>query len=214
MLIPITFLLMNYYGIYGVYAAMAISELLMIIIVEATRKLLQNHGKLSQKGLLMILKPEHDDLFNSTIEATEKNAIGISEKIIEYCQARNVDERTAYVLGLSAEEIVQRTHNGRMRRLDEKYRYRLGHIGKSQVHGLEDKSEWIMGEVFMKYLANSTKTICDHFGKHIIFINVMRRISVDCDCAGVEAEEPTIADIGICASTDILIIDQACVDMV
>jgi len=42
----------------------------------------------------------------------------------------------------------------------------------------------------------------------------MRRMSVDCDCAGVEAEEPTIADIGILASTDILAIDQASCDLV
>ena len=39
-------------------------------------------------------------------------------------------------------------------------------------------------------------------------------MSVDCDCAGVSAAEPTMADIGICASTDILAIDQACIDMV
>lgn len=106
LLIPITFLLMHYYGIYGVCAAVAISELLTIIIVEATRKFLQNRGKLPQEGLLMIPNPEHDDTFNCTIEATEKNATGISEKIIEYCQARNVNERTAYILGLSAEEIA------------------------------------------------------------------------------------------------------------
>ena len=42
----------------------------------------------------------------------------------------------------------------------------------------------------------------------------MRRMSVDCDCAGLAAAEPTIPDIGICASTDILAVDQACVDMV
>ena len=42
----------------------------------------------------------------------------------------------------------------------------------------------------------------------------MRRMSVDCDCAGVAAAEPTIPDIGILASTDILAIDQACIDLV
>lgn len=42
----------------------------------------------------------------------------------------------------------------------------------------------------------------------------MRRMSVDCDCAGVEAEEPTISDIGILASTDIFAIDQASCDLV
>ena len=106
LLIPITFLLMHYYGIYGVCAAVPISELLTIIIVEAVRKIQQERGKLPQEGLLMIPNPAHDDSFDVTIEATEKNALGISEKIIEYCNVRNVDERTAYILGLSAEEIA------------------------------------------------------------------------------------------------------------
>lgn len=97
-----------------------------------------------------------------------------------------------------------------------------GHVGKAQVHALDlnnlpgddEDDRWPEGEYFMEHMADSAKATCDHFGKHIIFINVMRRMSVDCDCAGVEAEEPTIADIGICASTDILAVDQACVDMV
>ncbi len=106
LLIPITFLLMNYYGIYGVCAAVPISELLTIIIVEGTRKILQERGKLPQEGLLMIPKPEHDDSLDITIEASEKNAVGVSIKIIDYCSAHGVDERTAYVLGLAAEEIA------------------------------------------------------------------------------------------------------------
>ena len=97
-----------------------------------------------------------------------------------------------------------------------------GHVGKAQVHapdlndlpGDDDDDRWPEGEIFMEHMTDSAKATCDHFGKHIIFINVMRRISVDCDCADVEAEEPTIADSGICASTDILAVDQACVDMV
>ena len=106
LLIPITFLLMHYYGIYGVCAAVPISELLTIIIVEGTRKFLQERGKLPQEGLLMIPNPEHDDSFDVTIEANEENSDGLSEKIIEYCRARNVDEHKAYVLGLAAEEIA------------------------------------------------------------------------------------------------------------
>ena len=97
-----------------------------------------------------------------------------------------------------------------------------GHIGKAQVHildvnnlpGDDDDDLWPEGEIFMEHMCDSAKATCDHFGKHIIFINVMRRMSVDCDCAGVEAEEPTIADIGILASTDILAIDQASCDLV
>ena len=95
-----------------------------------------------------------------------------------------------------------------------------GKVGKAQVHGLdpnnipEDDDLWPEGELLMELMCDSAKATCDHFGKQIIFINVMRRMSVDCDCAGVEAEEPTIADIGILASNDILAIDQACCDLV
>ena len=95
-----------------------------------------------------------------------------------------------------------------------------GKVGKAQVHGLdpnnipEDDDLWPEGELLMELMCDSAKATCDHFGKRIIFINVMRRMSVDCDCAGIEAEEPTIADIGILASNDILAIDQACCDLV
>ena len=66
----------------------------------------------------------------------------------------------------------------------------------------------------MERMAESAKATVDYFGKHIVFLNVMRRMSMDCDCAGVSAAEPTIPDIGILASTDILAIDQACIDLV
>ena len=89
-----------------------------------------------------------------------------------------------------------------------------GKTGKRQVHGLTDYGEWVTGELFMELMADSGKAICDHFGKHITFLNVLRRMSVDCDCAGTSAAEPVIPDLGMLASTDILAIDQASVDMV
>ena len=89
-----------------------------------------------------------------------------------------------------------------------------GKVGKRQVHGLTDYGSWVTGELLMELMADSGKAICDHFGKNIVFINVMRRMSVDCDCAGTSAAEPTIPDIGIAASTDILAVDKACIDMV
>ena len=95
-----------------------------------------------------------------------------------------------------------------------------GHLGKAQVHGVDPNNVpenylvWPMKEYFMELMADSAKATCDYFGKHIVFLNVMRRLSVDCDCAGVIAAEPTMADIGICASTDILAVDQASVDLV
>ena len=73
-----------------------------------------------------------------------------------------------------------------------------------------------LGERFrlMENMAQSAKAVCDHFGKKIVFINVMGRMMVDCDCAGRSAAEPTIPDIGSPASPDILAIDQASVDLV
>ena len=95
-----------------------------------------------------------------------------------------------------------------------------GHRGKNQVHLVDEENpsqnyaEWPMKERFMESMAESAKATCDYFGKKIVFLNVMRRMSVDCDCAGVTAAEPTMKDIGILASTDILAIDQACCDLV
>lgn len=93
-----------------------------------------------------------------------------------------------------------------------------GKIGKQQVHGVSDVNlpwdQWPAKEQLMENMAESAKAVIDHFGPHITFINVMRRMSVDCDCAGRSAQEPTIPDIGMLASTDILAIDQACVDLV
>lgn len=94
-----------------------------------------------------------------------------------------------------------------------------GRVGKRQVHGVVDKipanwMDWPSKEPFMELMVDSAKATFDYFGKHVTFINVLRRMSVDCDCAGVTAAEPTIPDIGILASTDLLAIDQASVDLV
>ena len=93
-----------------------------------------------------------------------------------------------------------------------------GQIGKKEVHGVSGRNDsdfasWPGKSFFMELMADSAKATCDHFGKHIVFINVMRRMSVDCDCAGIEAAEPTCRDIGILASTDLLAIDQASIDL-
>ena len=54
----------------------------------------------------------------------------------------------------------------------------------------------------------------DHVGReHIVYINVMNRLSVDCDCDGNPAE-PDIHDIGILASRDPVALDQASIDLV
>ena len=98
-----------------------------------------------------------------------------------------------------------------------------GQHGKRQVHGYlegpmpfgpDELAKMPVKEELMERMADSGKATCDFFGKHIVFLNVLRRMSVDCDCAGTRAAEPTIPDIGMLASTDILAIDQASCDLV
>ena len=66
---------------------------------------------------------------------------------------------------------------------------------------------------FCEAMADAASTVVDHFGKNILFINVMKNLSVDCDCTA-QAEDPCMEDIGILASTDPVAIDQACMDLV
>ena len=89
-----------------------------------------------------------------------------------------------------------------------------GKIGKAMVHGSTPENTWACDKSpFMENMVESAKATVDHFGKQITFINIMRNMSVDCDCAGVEAAPPKARDIGILASTDILAVDQASIDL-
>ncbi len=91
-----------------------------------------------------------------------------------------------------------------------------GRIGKAMIHTTPNQdNQWdIAKEEFMERMTESAKSVVDHFGEHIVFINVMRNMSVSCDCEGIYAEPVVTPNVGICASVDILAADQACVDMV
>lgn len=90
-----------------------------------------------------------------------------------------------------------------------------GRIGKAMIHTYPGKDQWsIAKEEFMERITESSKATVDYFGKHIAFINVMRNMSVSCDCEGVNAMPVVTPNVGILASLDILSIDQASVDMV
>ncbi len=67
--------------------------------------------------------------------------------------------------------------------------------------------------VFPEAMADAASSIYRHFEGKIAFVNVMKNLSVDCDCCAV-AEDPCMADIGILSSTDPVAIDQACMDLV
>ena len=91
-----------------------------------------------------------------------------------------------------------------------------GKIGKALIHTRQGSDDqWsIAEEELMERMAESTKATVDHFGKHVTFLNVMRNMSVDCDCAGCLAEQVVTPNIGIVASTDILAVDSASVDLI
>lgn len=90
--------------------------------------------------------------------------------------------------------------------------------GKVYVHTAGTKTSgsiWYSDQdAWLEALPEMVSGVVDHVGpEHIIYINVMNRLSVDCDCDGHPAE-PDIHDIGILASTDPVALDQACVDLV
>ncbi len=91
-----------------------------------------------------------------------------------------------------------------------------GRIGKKMIHTTPSSDDmWdISNEEFMERMTESSKAVVDHFGKQIVYINILQNMSVDCDCTGCYAAPVVTPNVGILASTDILAIDQASVDLV
>ena len=87
--------------------------------------------------------------------------------------------------------------------------------GKAYIHGAgEPEKIWTADhDSFLESMADAASSVVEYFGGNILYVNVMKNMSVDCDCCAV-AEDPCIADIGILVSTDPVAIDQACIDLV
>ena len=87
--------------------------------------------------------------------------------------------------------------------------------GKAYIHGAGDPSKiWTADhDKFLESMADAALGVVEYFKSNIVYINVMKNMSVDCDCCAV-AEDPCIKDIGILISTDPIAIDQACIDLV
>ncbi|MDO5538308.1 MAG: DUF362 domain-containing protein [Desulfovibrionaceae bacterium] len=88
-----------------------------------------------------------------------------------------------------------------------------GRTGKYQLHQ-ENGVQWSGGPNFMERMVEGGKAVADHFGQKITYVNVLRNMSVSCDCEGTAAQPVRLPDLGILASTDILAVDQASVDMI
>ena len=87
--------------------------------------------------------------------------------------------------------------------------------GKAYIHGAgEPEKIWTADhDSFLESMADAAKSIVDYFKGEAVYINVMKNMSVDCDCCAV-AEDPCLGDIGMLASTDPVAIDKACLDLV
>ena len=68
-------------------------------------------------------------------------------------------------------------------------------------------------DVFLAAMADAASAVAEHFHGSMAFVNVMKNLSVDCDCCAV-AEDPCMKDIGILASLDPVAVDQACIDLI
>lgn len=87
--------------------------------------------------------------------------------------------------------------------------------GKAYIHGAGEPEKIWTGDhdSFLESMADAAEAAVRHFSGNMVFINVMKNMSVDCDCCSV-AEDPCMADIGILASLDPIAIDRACLDLV
>lgn len=87
--------------------------------------------------------------------------------------------------------------------------------GKAYIHGAGDTKEIWTSEhdSFLEAMADAALSIIKYFNGNIVYVNVMKNMSVDCDCCAV-AEDPCIRDIGILVSDDPVAIDRACIDLV
>lgn len=87
--------------------------------------------------------------------------------------------------------------------------------GKAYIHGAgEVEKIWTADhDSFLEAMADAAKSVVDYFEGKIVYVNVMKNMSVDCDCCAV-AEDPCMSDIGILVSDDPIAIDKACIDLV
>ena len=87
--------------------------------------------------------------------------------------------------------------------------------GKAYIHGAGKPEDlWTADQdSFLESMADAASSVVKYFGGNAVYINVMKNMSVDCDCCAV-AEDPCMKDIGILASDDPIAIDRACLDLV
>ncbi len=104
--IPLALGAMILFGVRGIFASMIVSEIAAILIVTVTRSVLQKKGKVPQRGFAAIPDKGGDVFYDVTVTGTADDAVGISEKLIEYCLSQGIDKNKANTVGIAAEELT------------------------------------------------------------------------------------------------------------
>lgn len=87
--------------------------------------------------------------------------------------------------------------------------------GKAYIHGVGNTEDFWNSDhdSFLEAMADAASSVAEYFKGKVVYVNVMKNMSVDCDCCA-KAEDPCVRDIGILVSLDPIAIDQACIDLV
>ena len=87
--------------------------------------------------------------------------------------------------------------------------------GKAYIHGVGNPENFWNSDhdSFLESMADAAASVVEYFKGKLVYVNVMKNMSVDCDCCA-KAEDPCVKDIGILVSLDPIAIDQACIDLV
>ena len=87
--------------------------------------------------------------------------------------------------------------------------------GKAYIHGVGKTEDFWNSDhdSFLEAMADAASSVAEYFRGKVVYVNVMKNMSVDCDCCA-KAEDPCVKDIGILVSLDPIAIDQACIDLV
>ena len=169
---------------------------------ERHRKLFEEHGWL-EHFTLDLLDAEGPDLVLEIPDgkAIQKNFVG--KDIVNYDSMLVLSHFKGHPMG---------GFGGALKQLSIGM---ASSYGKKYIHGVGDPENFWTADrnSFLEAMADAAGSVVEFFKGNLVYVNVMKNMSVDCDCCA-KAEDPCIADIGILVSTDPIAIDQACVDLV
>ncbi len=118
--VPLMLAFMAVLGFKGLFAAIIISELSSFVIVNIIRLIMQKAGRVPQKGFMAIPERNSGEICDISITGSDKEAVRVSERIMEYCLKDGVSASKAQTMGIAAEELIDNTARYGYKRSEEK----------------------------------------------------------------------------------------------